>query len=42
MLERKAERILFRTLAHLARDLIDEDQASCAVIYTALSAEARP
>jgi TorA maturation chaperone TorD len=41
-LERKTERILFRTLARLARDLIDEDQSSCAVIYTVPSAEARP
>ena len=41
-LERKAARILFRTLARLARDLIDEDQASCPVIHTVPSAEARP
>jgi TorA maturation chaperone TorD len=42
MLERKAERILFRTLARLARDLIDEDQSSCAVICAVPPAEARP
>lgn len=41
-LERKAERILFRTLARLARDLIDEDQPSCPVVHTLPSAEVRP
>lgn len=41
-LERKAERILFRTLARLARALIDEDQAPCTVLHTVPSVEVRP
>jgi len=41
-LECAAERVLFHTLARLARDLIEEDQASCPVIDTVPSAEVRP